>query len=171
MDFMSERFEDGRYFRILTIVDQYTRECPLLWADLSLTGPKVVTCLDQLAVTRPLPLAITVDNGSEFCSRAIDAWAYRTGVKLDFIRPGRPVENGFIESFNGRLRDECLNVSLFFNLADVRDKLESWRQDYNNFRPHGALGHLPPAEYAQRAMRTNNEQMPAGPKLSPALAQ
>jgi putative transposase len=171
MDFMSERLEDGRYFRIFTIVDQFSRECPLLFADMSLSGPKVVTCLDRIAAERPLPLAITLDNGSEFCSRAVDAWAYRTGVKLDFIRPGRPVENGFIESFNGRLRDECLNISLFFTLDDVRVKLESWRQDYNNFRPHGALGHLPPAEYAQRAMRTSHQEPPPGTKLSPAVVQ
>ena len=151
MDFMSERLERGRYFRILTIVDQFTRECPLLWADLSLTGPKVVACLDVLAAGRGLPLAITVDNGAEFCSQAMDVWAYQNGVKLDFIRPGRPVENGFIESFNGRVRDECLNVHVFFDLADAREKLETWRCDYNTFRPHGALGKLTPAEFARRA--------------------
>ncbi len=151
MDFMSERFENGRYFRILTIIDQFSRECPLLWADLSLTGPKVVACLGVLAGTRGLPMVITVDNGSEFCSRAMDVWSYRNGVKLDFIRPGRPVENGFIESFNGRLRDECLNVHVFFDLADARKKLEAWRHDYNEVRPHGSLAKLTPSEFARRA--------------------
>lgn len=151
MDFMSERFENGRSFRILTIIDPFSRECPLLWADFSLTGPKVVACLDVLAGTRGLPMAITVDNGSEFCSRAMDVWSYRNGVKIDFIRPGRPVENGLIESFNGRLRDECLNVHVFFGLADAREKLEAWRRDYNEVRPHGALGKLTPTEFAGRA--------------------
>jgi putative transposase len=151
IDFMSERLEGGRYFRILTVIDQFSRECPLLWTDLSLTGPKVVACLDVLAGTRGLPLAITLDNGSEFCSRAMDVWAYRNGVKLDFIRPGRPVENGYIESFNGRLRDECLNVHVFFDLADAREKLEAWRLDYNDVRPHGSLGKLTPTEFARRA--------------------
>ena len=93
MDFVTERLENGRYFRNLTLIDQFSRECLQLWADVSLTGQKVVFCLQRLAGTRGLPVAITVDNGAEFCSRAMDAWAYQTGVKLDFIRPGRPVEN------------------------------------------------------------------------------
>ena len=102
-------------------------------------------CLERLAKSRGLPHSITVDNGAEFCSRAMDVWAYQNGVKLDFIRPGRPVENGFIESFNGRLRDECLNASLFFHLTDAQQKIEAWRQDYNTLRPHGSLGWLPAA--------------------------
>ena len=171
MDFVTEKLENGRYFRILTLIDQYTRECLQLWADFSLTGQKVVFCLQRLAGTRSLPTAITVDNGAEFCSRAIDAWAYQTGVKLDFIRPGRPVENGFVESFNGRLRDECLNVNLFFNLVDVREKLDSWRHDYNTLRPHGSLGHLPPAEYAQRAMRSQSTKASTSEKLTLQLAR
>ena len=171
MDFVTERLENGRYFRILTLIDQFTRESLLLWADVSLTGQKVVFCLQRLAATRGLPVAITVDNGAEFCSRAMDAWACQTGVKLDFIRPGRPAENGFVESFNGRLRDECLNVNLFFSLSDVREKLESWRHDYNTVRPHGSLGHLPPAEYAQRAMRTLSETSSTSEKLTLPLAR
>jgi putative transposase len=130
MNFMSERFENGVYFRVLTIIDQFTRECPLLWADVSMIGLKVVGgCLERLAGIRGLPHSITVDNGAEFCRRAIDAWAYQNGVKLDFIRPGRPCENGFVEGFNGQLRDECLNARLFFHIADAREKLEAWRQD------------------------------------------
>ena len=171
MDFVTERLENGRYFRILTLIDQFTRECLVLWADASLTGQKVVFSLQKLMASRPLPLAITVDNGAEFCSRAMDAWAYQTGVKLDFIRPGRPVENGFVESFNGRLRDECLNVNLFFDLADVREKLESWRHDYNTLRPHGSLGHLPPAEYAQRAMQSQSISSSTSGKLTLPLAR
>ena len=118
---------------------------------MSLTGAKVVGGLELLAGTRGLPMAITLDNGSEFCSRAMDVWAYKNGVKLDFIRPGRPVENGYIESFNGRLRDECLNIHVFFDLADVREKLEAWRRDYNEVRPHGSLGKMTPKEFARRA--------------------
>ncbi len=117
------------------------------------------------------PLAITIDNGAEFCSRAMDAWAYQTGVKLDFICPGRPVEYGFVESFNGRHRDECLNVNRFFDLVDVRDKLESWRHDYNTIRRHGSLGDLPPAEYAQRAMPTQFETPSISEKLILRLAR
>ena len=149
MDFMSDRLTDGRSFRVLTIVDQFSRECPLLEADRSLTGKRVVDCLSRLAWMHGKPESITVDNGSEFCSRVLDAWAYENGVRLDFIRPGRPVENGFIESFNGKLRDECLNTELFFSLADAREKLEKWLWDYNQSRPHSALGGLAPAEYLQ----------------------
>ena len=171
MDFMSERFENGSYFRVLTIIDQFSRECPLLWADVSLSGLKVVACLERLARIRGVPQAITVDNGVEFCSRAVDAWAYQAGVKLDFIRPGKPAENGFIESFNGRLRDECLNANLFFNLADAREKLEAWRQDYNTLRPHGSLGWLPPAAFAQRATRSLPEIIPPPRKLALGTVQ
>jgi putative transposase len=149
MDFMSDRLTDGRAFRVLTIVDQFSRECPLLEVDRSLTGKRVVECLERLAWLRGKPESITADNGSEFCRRALDAWAYQNAVKLDFIRPGRPVENGFIESFNGKLRDECLNTELFFSLADAREKLEKWRWDYNQSRPPSALGGLPPAESLQ----------------------
>jgi putative transposase len=149
MDFVSDVLDNGRRFRILTIVDQFSRECPLLEADGSLTAPKVVACLERLKVERGLPTTITVDNGSEFYSRVMDAWAYQNGVKLDFIRPGKPVENAFIESFNGRLRDECLNTQVFASLEDAREKLEAWRVDYNLFRPHSAIGNLPPSEFAR----------------------
>jgi putative transposase len=149
MDFMHDVLETGRRFRILTLVDQFSRECPLLEADHSLTAPKVIAGLERLRIERGLPTAITVDNGSEFASRAMDAWAYRNGVKLDFIRPGKPVENAFIESFNGRLRDECLNTQVFASLDDARQKLEAWRVDYNLCRPHSAIGNLPPSEFAR----------------------
>jgi putative transposase len=158
MDFMADRLEDGRAFRVLTIVDQFSRECPLLEAGVSLTGRQVVECLERLAMFRGLPQAITVDNGAEFCSKALDAWAYQRGVKLDFIRPGRPVENGFIESFNGKLRDECLNTEIFFTLEDARQKLERWRRDYNEQRPHSALGGLPPMEHLRRIVEKSNGQ-------------
>jgi putative transposase len=148
MDFMRDTLDDGRPFRILTVVDTFTRECPILAADSSLTGTKVAELLDGIAVVRGYPKMITVDNGTEFYSKAMDSWAYRHGVQLQFIRPGKPVENAFIESFNGRLRDELLNGELFMGLLDARQKLEAWRRDYNQNRPHGSIGHLTPNEFA-----------------------
>jgi len=129
MDFMSARVADSRWFRILTVVDQFTRECLCLAADQSLTGEKVAQALEPIVTQRGAPRSITVDNGSEFASRVMDAWVYRHGIQLDFIRPGKPVENGFIESFNGRLRDACLNEDVFFTLEDVREKLACWQED------------------------------------------
>ena len=148
MDFVAQRLPDGRWIRVLTVVDQYTRECVALVADNSLSGEKVATALDKALLLRNVPESITVDNGTEFTSKALDHWAYKNGVHLDFIRPGRPVENGYIESFNGKLRDECLNVEVFFNLADARRKLHHWRRDYNHQRPHSALDDRTPAEFA-----------------------
>jgi putative transposase len=149
MDFVSDRLADGRWFRILTVVDQYTRECLCAYADRSQSGEKVVEQMKRLVAVRGVPESITTDNGSEFAGQSMDAWAHKAGVKLDFIRPGRPVQNGFIESFNGRLRDECLNGEVFFDLADAREKLERWRQDYNHERPHSALDDRSPAEFAR----------------------
>jgi len=131
MDFVAQRLPDGRWMRVLTIVDQFTRECLALFADVSLNGEKVAVVLDRIVADRGTPQSITVDNGTEFASKAVDLWAYQNAVHLNFIRPGRPVENGYIESFNGRLRDEFLNVEVFFSVADARHKLELWRQDYN----------------------------------------
>ena len=149
MDFVAARLLDGRWFRILTVVDQFTRECLLLLADSSLTGQKVALALSLVIAKRGAPVSITVDNGTEFYSHAMEAWAYQYGVQLDFIRPSKPVENSYIESFNGRLRDECLNVQVFFALSDVREKLERWRQDYNQVRPHSALGDRAPEEFVR----------------------
>jgi putative transposase len=147
MDFVAQRLPDGRWIRVLTVVDQFTRECLNLFADSSLTGEKVATALNKVVSQRGVPQSITVDNGTEFSSKAMDLWAYKNGVHLDFIRPGRPVEDGYIESFNGRLRDECLNVEVFLSLADAREKLERWRRDYNHQRPHSALADRTPAEF------------------------
>jgi putative transposase len=168
MDFMSERVTDGRWFRILTVVDQFTRECLCLLADQSLTGEKVAQALEPIVTQRGAPRSITVDNGSEFASRVMDAWAYRQGIQLDFIRPGKPVENGFIESFNGRLRDECLNVEVFFTLEDVREKLAQWREDYNCVRPHSSLQDKTPVAFAADwSVVTQRE--PATPELLETL--
>lgn len=164
---MSERVADGRWFRILTVVDQYTRECLCLVADQSLTGEKVTQALELVVFQRGAPRSITVDNGSEFASRAMDAWAYRHGILLDFIRPGKPVENGFIESFNGRLRDECLNVEVFFTLEDVREKLTRWREEYNHHRPHSSLQNETPAAFAARWVMTTKRVLTSPELLEP----
>ena len=149
MDFVSDKLADGRSIRILTVVDQFTRECVGLEADRSMTGMKVAHTLASVKQERGnLPESITVDNGSEFCSRALEAWAMVNDVHLCFIRPGRPVENGFIESFNGRLRDECLNVEWFSSLDDARQKLAKFREHYNHQRPHSALADRTPAAFA-----------------------
>lgn len=149
MDFVSDRLADGRSFRILTVVDQFTRECVCLEADRSMTGMKVAQALERTKQERErLPESITVDNGSEFCSRALEAWAMGQDVRLCFIRPGRPVENGFIESFNGRLRDEFLNVEWFSSLDDARQKLAKFREHYNRQRPHSALADRTPKAFA-----------------------
>jgi len=149
MDFVSDKLADGRSFRILTVVDQFTRECVGLEADRAMTGMKVAQALERARQERGgLPESITLDNGSEFCSRALEAWVMANEVQLCFIRPGRPVENGFIESFNGRLRDECLNVEWFSSLEDARQKLAQFRQHYNHQRPHSALADRTPADFA-----------------------
>ena len=149
MDFVSDSIVTGRRFRALTIVDNYSRECPAIEVDTSLGGARVVNVLERLAGTRGLPEAITIDNGPEFSGKALDEWAYRKGVKLNFIRPGKPIENAFAESFNGRLRDECLNTNWFINLRHARDIIEDWRNDYNQVRPHSSLKNMTPMEYAE----------------------
>jgi putative transposase len=148
MDFVSDRFADGRWFRILTVVDQYTRECLCLHPERSQTGRKVAGQLTRIVVLRGAPESITSDNGSEFVGKAMEIWSHQTGVKLDFIRPGKPVENGFVESFNGRLRDECLNSEVFLDATDAQRKLEQWRSDFNRTRPHSSLDDRTPAEFA-----------------------
>ena len=146
MDFVSDSTVAGRRFRTLAIVDDYSRECPAIEVDISLGGARVVGVLERLAETRGLPEVITVDNGPEFAGKAMDEWAYRRGIKLSFIRPGKPVENAFAESFNGRLRDECLNW--FMSVRHAREVIEDWRQDYNEVRPHSSLKGKTPREFA-----------------------
>lgn len=157
MDFMSDCLDSSRRFRIFTIVDIFTRECPLLKVGFSLTADRVIVYLKKLKKIRGLPKAITVDNGSEFISKKLDAWAYYNGVQLDFIRPGKPVENAFIESFNGKLRDECLNAQVFYSIDEAQEKVESWRLDYNTNRPHSSIGNLPPSEFAERFKQEASE--------------
>jgi putative transposase len=170
MDFVSDRLTNGRWFRILTVVDQYTRECLCIHADRSQTGEKVVERMKYLVAMRGTPQSITTDNGSEFAGQAMDVWAHQAGVKLDFIRPGRPVQNSYIESFNGRLRDECLNTEVFLNLADVREKLERWRRDYNQARPHSALADRTPEEFAY-TLGSKPFAIPSLSKAAPSACQ
>jgi putative transposase len=149
MDFMGDSLATGRTFRIFNLVDDYSREAIATEVDTSLPGLRVVRVLERVAETRPLPAVIVCDNGPEFTGRALDAWAYARGVQLHFIRPGKPIENAFVESFNGRLRDECLNENWFADLQEARTKIGVWRIDYNEVRPHSALGNRTPTEYAQ----------------------
>jgi putative transposase len=150
MDFVHARLTDGRWFRVLTVVDQFTRECLLLYGDLSMSGVKVAAALEPVIRKRGKPQLITCDSGSEFASRALDAWAWRHQIQLIFFTPGRPVENSYIESFNGRLQDEFLNVNLFFSLADVRQQRQHWQKDYNGNRPHSALADKAPNEFVAK---------------------
>ena len=149
MDFMSDQLYDGRRIRLLTLVDNFSRESLAIEVGEHIGSNRVVEVLTQLSKDRDLPKRIQVDNGPEFISKGLDQWAYFNGVELDFIRPGRPMDNGIIEAFNGRLRQECLNESWFLSPEDAREKIETWRLDYNRERPHSALGNLAPLEYAQ----------------------
>jgi putative transposase len=160
MDFVADMLLDGRRVRALTVVDNYSRYSQIIEPDFTLTGMKVVVALERVAKRSGYPKMITVDNGSEFASKALDAWAYDHGVKLDFIRPGTPVENAVIESFNGRFRDECLNANVFVSLHDARQKIEAWRIDYNEHRPHGSLGNVTPREFAEQAAQTGLQEAP-----------
>lgn len=150
MDFVSDSLAGGRRFRALTVLDQWSRESLAIEVDASLTGARVTRVLQRLRVIRGgLPPVIQTDNGPEFTSRALDRWAYESGVRIQFIEPGKPIQNAFIESFNGRLREECLNEQVFVSLDDARHKIEAWRQDYNRVRTHSALGNRTPEEFAR----------------------
>lgn len=148
MDFVADGLIGGRRLRCLTIVDDCTRECLAIEVDTSITGLRVQGVLDRLADMRALPQSITVDNGPEFDSQVLEKWAYRSGVRLSFIRPGKPNENAYIESFNGKFRDECLNEHWFITLAHARSIIEAWRIEYNTERPHSSLGNQTPQEFA-----------------------
>lgn len=148
IDFVSDCVSNGRVIRMLTMVDDYTRECPAIEVDTSLGGLRVGRVLDRVVAERGLPEAIVLDNGPEFRGRALAAWSEERGVRLEFIQPGKPVQNAYVESFNGRLRDECLNANWFTSLNDAKRKIEEWRQDYNQQRPHSSLAYLSPATFA-----------------------
>lgn len=148
MDFVSDALAAGRKFRCFTLVDDSTHEALALEADFSLPAERVVAALEAVGAERGLPTVLVCDNGTEFTSQALDQWAADRGVRLHFIEPGKPVQNAFAESFNGRLRDECLNDHWFVSLADAQGTLAAYRVDYNTERPHSSLGGLTPSEYA-----------------------
>ena len=163
MDFVADGLSDGRRFRSLNIVDDYNRRCLAAEVDTSIPGSRVVRVLERLRELEGLPEALVTDNGPEFAGQALDAWAYQRRVKLRFIEPGKPVQNAFIESFNGKMRDECLNEHWFVSLQDAREKIETWRRDYNEVRPHSALGNRTPEEFTGRGAALP----PAAPEKRP----
>ncbi len=150
MDFVSDQLADGRRVRGLTVLDVFHRKNVALEFDSSLTGNRVVQILERACALHGSPNAITVDNGPEFICMALDRWAYQNGVQLQFSRPGKPTDNPFIESFNGRLRDEFLNVHWFAGLPDLQQKAALWQKEYNEERPHSSLGMLTPKEFAEK---------------------
>jgi len=158
MDFVSDGLADGRRVRCLTIVDDCTRECLAIEVDTSLTGKRVVAVLERLIEQRSAPQSITVDHGPEFEGQTLDAWAYQHDIRLAFIRPGKPVENAYIESFNGKFRDECLSMEWFRNRIDAKIVIEHFRRQYNEVRPHSSLGQLTPVEFKQRLISTTNPE-------------
>lgn len=155
MDFTMDNLSHGRRFRTVNIVDEFTRECLAIKVDFSLPGTRVVQVLDGIIRGRKPPAIMRIDNGSELKGEALDSWARKNQVYLYFIDPGKPIQNAFIESFNGRFRDECLNMYCFASLAEARSIIEEWRIDYNRVRPHSALGYLTPAEYAKKYYAEN----------------
>ena len=150
LDFVSDAFTDGRRFRVLAVVDDYSRECLALVADTSLSGLRVTRELTQLIEHRGKPDTIVSDNGTELTSMAVLKWCQETGIEWHYIQPGKPMQNGFVESFNGSFRDECLNETLFTSLDEARGKIKEWKEDYNQNRPHSSLGNLTPNEYARK---------------------
>lgn len=164
MDFVHDTLVDGRKFRTFNVVDTYTRECLVIEVDTSLTGKRVTQVLERLVAVYGAPASITVDNGPEFISRAMDEWAYLRGVELRFIQPGKPTQNGYVESFNGKFREECLSQSHFPTLARARAEIELWRVHYNTRRPHSALRYETPHAFASaaRALMLAHAPLPAG---------
>jgi putative transposase len=149
MDFIHDAMSDRRRFRCLTMVDEFTRECPHIEVDTSLPAARVIAVLEQLAAQRGVPQSLVIDHGPELISTALDLWCYRHGITLAFIRPGKPVENAYVESFHSRFRDECPAAHWFLDLADARFQIETWRRDYNEERPHSSLNNQTPAEFAR----------------------
>jgi putative transposase len=154
MDFTHDALVSGRKFRTLNLMDGYTRQALAIEVDTSLPGARVVRVLERLRLEHGAPERIQVDNGPEFISQVVDQWAYEHGVALHFIRPGKPTDNGRIESFNGKFRDECLRQFWFVNLVEARERIEAWRIDYNQVRPHSSLGYQTPQEFAAKMAAT-----------------
>jgi putative transposase len=158
MDFVSDQLATGRRFRVLNIVDDYSRECVLQVVDFSISGERVSRSLSELAHTRGLPAQIVSDNGPEFTSKSMFLWAQHSNVKLHFIQPGKPTQNAFVESYNGKFRDACLNEHWFVSIADARRHIEGWRIHYNTIRPHSSLGNQTPAMFRQIREESGDSQ-------------
>lgn len=150
LDFMSDALVTGRKIRLLTVVDEFTKESPVIAAEHSMSGEFVVRALERMAMLRGMPTSLRMDNGPELRSKALVTWAVKNSVRLDYITPGKPTQNAFIESFNGRLREECLDQEIFLSLNDAKQKVERWRRFYNELRPHSALGGMPPSLFASK---------------------
>jgi len=165
MDFTSDQLADGRRFRTFNVVDDCSRECLAIRVERSIPGAYVARVLTELVKERGCPETIVLDNGPEFISRALEIWAEEHRVKLHFIEPGKPVQNCYVESFNGRFRDECLNEHWFTSMEDARVIIAAWRKDYNEVREHGSLGGMTPHEY-RRAMESpeNASRFPPFPQ-------
>ena len=160
MDFVSDGLVDGRRLRCLNIVDDFTKQCLAIEVDTSLPGKRVVAVLERLAESRGLPRSVTIDNGPEFAGKALDEWAYSRGLHLSFIQPGKPQQNAYIESFNGKFRDECLNEHWFISMRHARQVIEEWRCEYNQQRPHSSLGYLAPDQFADSFLTADSMSIP-----------
>lgn len=158
MDFVSDVTANGQRYRVLVVLDEGTRECLATEVDTSLGGHRVTRVLDRIAMYRGYPKEILSDNGPEFASIVLSQWAYEHRVNQQFIEPGKPMQNGYVESFNGRLRDECLNEHWFRGVSEARRIIEQWRTDYNEIRPHSSLDNKTPAEYAAYLAESADEQ-------------
>lgn len=163
VDFAHDALASGRAIRVLTVEDEYTRECLRLEVDTSFASPRVTRALEGILRNRPRPLAIRCDNGPEFSSRHFLAWCIERGIALVHIQPGKPQQNGYVESFNGKLRDECLNVSWFENLWDARRKIAAWQKEFNEERPHSSLGYQTPAAYTRQLLPSSGSALRATP--------
>jgi len=174
MDFVSDALFDGRKFRALTIVDNYSRECLAIGVGKSLKGADVVRVLEHLKITRKIAFKrLQTDNGSEFVSKGMDQWAYENKVIMDYSRPGKPTDNPFVESFNGSFRDECLNAHWFLSLEDAAEKIEAWRMEYNGYRPHSSLNGLTPAEFIEKHLQQSSttKALPGAPASAPTISK
>jgi putative transposase len=165
MDFVHDRLATGRRFKCLTMTDPYSKEVPVIEVDSSIGGERVCRILDRLFAERLLPDVFMLDNGPEFSGHALDAWAFQRGVTLHFIQPGKPVQNAFIESFNGKFRDECLNEHWFVTLQEAQVVIEAWRREYNEERTHSTLGDVTPMEFIN-----NHQDRSQTPQESTSLA-
>lgn len=169
LDFVSDQLATCRRFRVLNIVDDHSKFCPGQIVDVSISGEKLAAFLDDIGEIRGLPKEIVLDNGPEGTSKAMFDWSERTGVRLRFIEPGKPVQNAFVESFNGRFRDECLNQNWFRSLRHAREEIDAWRIHYNTERPHSALGYQSPTEFLQA--RAGTLELWAGSASPPAIPE